>query len=157
MEHGYRIRKRVPIRNLFIAEESPLLRYAYGLCGRRAMWEQRSSWIGENLPTFETRGKASSELISRVDTVSKQYGVTIDTKELIEAPTEEELELEGGYYDSAGLKIEISGNEESVVKWVHSLQQPNKFIGVSGLKIEPDADSGLLRCEAKVRLWYGGE
>ena len=71
--------------------------------------------------------------------------------------TEEELELEGGYYDSAGLKIEISGNEESVVKWVHSLQQPNKFIGVSGLKIEPDADSGLLRCEAKVRLWYGGE
>lgn len=28
------------IRDLFIAEESPLLRYAYGLCGRRAIAEE---------------------------------------------------------------------------------------------------------------------
>ena len=120
----------------------------------RALWEQRSGWIAENVPQFETRGKASTELISRIDAASQQTGVIVEGKELIAAPTEEELEVEGGFYDSAGMKITVTGSEQSVVKWIHALQQPSSFTGVSGVVLEKTGDGTGLNCEAEVRLWY---
>ncbi len=127
------------------------------LIATRAQWEQRSEWVASNVPNFETRGKASSDLIARVDVTAAQSGVRIGSKELIEAPLEEDEEFEGSFFESAGLNVAVTGDAESVVKWIHSLQQPNDFVGVKALKIEPDSETGSLRCEAEVRLWYGSE
>ncbi|NNE92286.1 MAG: hypothetical protein HKN23_11615 [Verrucomicrobiales bacterium] len=115
----------------------------------RAVWEQRSEWITGAIPEFETAGKASAELISRVDTVTAQFGVEVEEKELL---PEIEDESEGGYFDSAGLKIRVTGPDESVVRFLHALQQPAKFTGVTALAIEPSA--GGLSCEAEIRQFY---
>jgi hypothetical protein len=86
---------------------------------------------------------------------AEKIGLSIGGKEFLEAarvlgpdglPLEEDL----GYFDHAAVKITLTGvPEQAFFAWLHALQQPQSFLGITRLQINPSGTSKTVNCEVE--------
>lgn len=126
----------------------------------RRTWERRHEWIESALPRHASRQEASASLLALVEAAAHGAGVKLAKRELI-APSGNTGEDEAGdeaYFDRATVQVGLEAPEKDVVAWLHRVQNPPHFCGVTRLVLEPGGEAGgLLRCEAEITLWYREE
>ena len=113
-------------------------------------WERREVWLEELTQVYDSREIASAHLLDLVNGSVQEFDLEPSGRELVEVPVEQEGD-EGSYFESSSVRIVVSGKEEQIFRWVHSLQRPEDLLGVTGLKIEAGE---LLKVEAEVTMWY---
>lgn len=125
-----------------------------------ADWADRYGWLEENCPNFTSRQEASAKLLEVITAEAEKSGISIGGKEFIEAarvlgpdglPLEETL----GYFDKATVKITLAGvQEQAFFAWLHALQQPRSFIGITRMQINPSGTNKTINAEVEFTQFY---
>jgi hypothetical protein len=104
----------------------------------RSVWEQRDQWLNEHTETFRTREDASAALLSHIEACARDAGMELKGREIMADNAEPDAaDAEASrYFHNATIRVKVSGTQEKVLSWIHSLQQPEKLIGVTGEVIE---------------------
>ncbi len=123
-------------------------------------WAARQAWIDENLPEFGARQEASTKLYEAVQAEAEKAGVSLLGREILEPtqalgpdglPLDEEEQLNA--FQQAAVKITLNGvKEEEFYQWLHALQQPKSFIGITRLQITPNSKS--INAEVEFTQFY---
>lgn len=123
-------------------------------------WAARQAWIDENLPEFGARQEASTKLYEAVQAEAEKAGVSLLGREILEPtqalgpdglPLDEEEQVNA--FDRAAVKITLNGvKEEDFYQWLHALQQPKSFIGITRLQITPNSKS--INAEVEFTQFY---
>ena len=147
-----------------IREENDTLRDRLGTMNlavsQGAEWADKHGWLEENCPAFTSRQEASAKLLESITGEAEKIGLSIGGKEFLEAartlgpdglPLEEDL----GYFDHAAVKITLTGvPEQALFAWLHALQQPQSFLGITRLQINPSGTSKTVNCEVEFTQFY---
>lgn len=123
-------------------------------------WAARQAWIDKNLPEFGARQEASTKLYEAVQAEAEKAGVSLLGREILEPaqalgpdglPLDEEDQVNA--FDRAAVKITLNGvKEEEFYQWLHALQQPKSFIGITRLQITPNSKS--INAEVEFTQFY---
>jgi hypothetical protein len=123
-------------------------------------WQRRSEWLDESVPSFTSRQEASSRLLDTLQKEADNNALTLAGKEFIEEakPLGQDglpVEEEGGYFDQASVKITITGTkEQALFGWLHALQQPSAFLGVTRLQLTPSGQGKTVNVEVEITQFY---
>ena len=125
-----------------------------------ADWADRYGWLEEHCPNFTSRQEASAKLLEVITGEAEKMGISIGGKEFIEAarvlgpdglPLEENL----GYFDKATVKITLAGiQEQAFFGWLHALQQPQSFLGITRMQINPSGTNKSINAEVEFTQFY---
>jgi hypothetical protein len=147
-----------------IREENDTLRDRLGemnlAIAQGADWADKHGWLEEKCPNFTSRQEASAKLLEVITGEAEKIGLSIGGKEFIEAarvlgpdglPLEEDL----GYFDKATVKITLAGvPEKAFFGWLHVLQQPQSFLGITRLQINPNGTNKTINAEVEFTQFY---
>ncbi|MCF7784790.1 MAG: hypothetical protein K9N47_01640 [Prosthecobacter sp.] len=147
-----------------IREENAALRDRLGdmnlAISQGADWADKYGWIEERCPNFTSRQEASAKLLEAISGEAEKIGISIGGKEFIEAarvlgpdglPLEENL----GYFDKATVKITLAGvPEQAFFGWLHALQQPQSFLGITRMQINPSGSNKTINAEVEFTQFY---
>lgn len=125
-----------------------------------ADWAEKHAWLDENVPGFTSGQDASARLLEAVTQEADKLGLTIGGKEFLEQaktlgpdglPEEQAL----GYFDKATVKATLTGvPEQAFFAWLHALQQPKSFRGVTRLQINPSGSNKTINAEVELTQFY---
>jgi len=125
-----------------------------------ADWADKQTWLDESLPSFTSHQDASAKLLEKVMQEAEKLGLSIGGKEFVEQarvlgpdglPVEEEL----GYFDQATVKTTLTGvQEQAFFTWLHALQQPKSFIGITRVQINPSGTNKTINAEVEFTQFY---
>ena len=147
-----------------IREENDSLRDRLGemnlAISQGADWADKYGWLEERCPNFASRQEASARLLESVTGEAEKLGLTIGGKEFIEEarvlgadglPQEESL----GYFDKATVKITLASvQEKAFFTWLHALQQPQSFVGITRMQINPSGSNKTINAEVEFTQFY---
>ena len=112
-----------------------------------ALWEQRANWLAENPPPVWERDVTESELVQELQTSLAEAGMEILNQRLLETS-----DLPG--FREIGVQLQLRGSTEAVVRWLHQLQQPGRYIAIRQFNLKSDADRTNLRAEIHLTRHY---
>jgi len=117
-------------------------------------WQKKSDWVDQNMPKFASHEEASSRLFQQVQAEAEKAGVKISAREMLPRPTVQEGD-EMGYFDRASVKLSFTeAREEDLFKWMHAMQNPKSFIGITRMLITPSPQGKTVNCEVDVTQFY---
>ncbi|MBB5038006.1 hypothetical protein [Prosthecobacter dejongeii] len=125
-----------------------------------AEWQRRSEWLNETVPTFASRQEASACLLEVIQKEAEKAGLALAGREFLEAPkeiAEDGLHFEAsqGYFDRATVRLTLSAvKEQAFFTWMHGVQQPGRFLGVTRLLITPTGQGKSVNAEVEVTQFY---
>jgi hypothetical protein len=60
-----------------------------------------------------------------------------------------------GFFEKASIKITLNGvKEKELFAWMHSIQQPKSFLGITRLQIVPANQGKTVNCEVDITQFY---
>lgn len=125
-----------------------------------ADWSAKHAWLDENVPGYTSGQDASARLLEAITQEADKLGLTIGGKEFVEqakafGPDGLPLEQDLGYFDKATVKATLTGvPEQAFFAWLHALQQPKSFRGVTRLQINPSGSSKAINAEVEFTQFY---
>ncbi|WP_395752042.1 hypothetical protein [Prosthecobacter sp.] len=125
-----------------------------------AEWAAKHGWLEEHCPNFTSRQEASAKLLELIVGEADKIGLSIGGKEFIDAvrvlgpdglPLEEDL----GYFDKSAVKITLAGvPEKTFYAWLHALQKPQSFLGITRMQINPSGSNKTINAEVEFTQFY---
>jgi hypothetical protein len=110
----------------------------------RAVWEARDAWLNEHTDTFRSREDASAALLSHIETQARDAGMELTGREILgggqEGTDAAEEDASSTYFQTATIRVRVQGEPEKVLPWLHSLQQPERLIGVTAEVIDAEGE-----------------
>lgn len=125
-----------------------------------ADWAQKHDWLDKNVPTYASSQDASARLLEAVTQEAEKLGLTIGAKEFLEqakafGPDGLPVEQDLGYFDKAAVKITLTGiPEQAFFAWLHAVQQPTSFRGVTRMQINPSGTNKTINAEVEFTQFY---
>lgn len=124
-----------------------------------ADWQRKSDWIEENVPALGSRQEASSRLLETIQKEAVEAGVTLSSKEFLDQRRnigpDGQPEEAGGYFDQATVRVTLlEVGEEALYKWLHTITEPKRFLGVTRLQMTPTGQGKLVNCEVELTQFY---
>lgn len=125
-----------------------------------ADWAEKHAWLEENAPAFTSTQDASARLLEAISQEAEKLGLTIGAKEFVDqakafGPDGLPVEQDLGYFDKATVKTTLTGvPEQAFFAWLHAVQQPSSFRGVTRLQINPSGTSKTINAEVEFTQFY---
>ena len=118
-------------------------------------WQRRHEWVKKHLPAFKSSQEASASLIGDDSDESAQaVNLTIGAKEFV-TPKKAATDKEPSQFDRVTVKVTLPEVDEKVLfSWMHALQQPQAFMGVSRLQMSPSGKGKSVKCEVEITQLY---
>ena len=118
-------------------------------------WEERSAWVEATLPRFSTAEEASTRLLEVVQTEADKAKLTITSKELLLVPKAADTAKTEGFFDKVSVRLTFNTvAEETLFAWMHAIQAPEHFTGVTRLQLAPSVDGRAVTAEIQVTQFY---
>lgn len=115
--------------------------------GEKQIWEERGRWLAGNpLPAWEQENSDASFV------QDLQRSVAASGIEILSQRLAENLTAPG--FESVSVQLVVRASTEELVRWLHDLQQPGKFLAVNQLNIRADGDGENLRAEMQLTRFY---
>ena len=83
------------IKNFGISDKAAASRQlaeAKSILQSKALWEDREIWMTEHVSNYSSEAVASAELLERITQVTRKYGVSIESWEIIKIDPERDYE-----------------------------------------------------------------
>ncbi|MEN3943166.1 hypothetical protein WJU23_17845 [Prosthecobacter sp. SYSU 5D2] len=125
-----------------------------------ADWQRKSEWLDANAPAFASRQEASTRLLEVIQREAEKAGLTLAGREFME--TQREMGPDGlpveeasGFFDTATVRLTINlAKEKAFFTWMHAVQQPGSFLGVTRLLMNPSGKDKTINAEVEVTQFY---
>lgn len=121
----------------------------------REFWAKRRNWLIEKMPVAESLGRAQGQLLEDLQNQALEYGITS------EQPTLPPLAAPNENFREVTVSIRLRGDQITVLRWLSTLQSPEKFQAVRVLDLEIDTRSRektpQVICNLTVARWFKPE
>lgn len=149
---------------LDVRDEVDLLRDRLGAMNlaisQGEVWAQRHAWMDANAPRFSSNKDACARLLESVTRKAGAHGLNIGATEFIEhslggTDAEDALAEEEAHFDKACVKITLTGvAEEPFFAWLHEVQAPASFLGITRLQMNPSGTNKTVNVEVEFTQFY---
>ncbi|MCP5558287.1 MAG: hypothetical protein H7A55_11090 [Verrucomicrobiaceae bacterium] len=136
----------------FIDEEEQIVEMreteASALLAEREMWTQRSKWLADKQPVFTDRASGEKEFLELITSSAKAQNIDLRQNQ----PT---APIDLGGMKAATMQVQAHADPGALGRWLYELQQPQTFIKIPALAIEPDEDeNGKVNASLNIEKWY---
>lgn len=110
-------------------------------------------WLADNEPEPTNGETVQGQLQAYIDEQARISGLTIKGKQRF-LPTDNN----GVYYHRAQIEISVTGNDQNLYRWLHTINEPTAFRAASQIRLSPNTqDDTLLDCTAIISQWFQPE
>jgi hypothetical protein len=123
----------------------------------RALYEKRAAWLDTNMPYTSSAGKSRGELLDDLRNSALDVGLKTDN----ENPQESlalELDNKDIYANEVSVSIRVRGDQETLLRWLLTLQSPERFTVIKLIELQLDSRSKektpQAECNITVARWF---
>lgn len=124
------------------------------LLSDRAFHEKHRAWLDQHMPYTESAGRAQGQLLEYLQNAALDNELTISNQTLLEP-----LELD--HFNEVAVSIRIRGDQEKMLRWLLSLQSPERFQAIKSIDLELDSrareKTPQAQCNLTVARWFNSE
>lgn len=121
------------------------------LLNDRGFWAKRQAWLDKNLPYTNSAGKSQGQLLEDLRNQALDLGLKVENETLLEA-----LALD--HANEVAVNLRLKGDQEIMLRWLLTLQSPEKFTAVKNIELELDSRSRektpQAQCNITVARWF---
>jgi len=111
-------------------------------------WAARQAWLTANQPRLTNPEQTRVQLLEQIKEAARANEV------LLESPELGDLEVQSAYR-SVSVQITTKSSWANVVKFLHTMQQPDRFIVFETANIQIDPGNATrMSCKFKIAKWY---
>ena len=123
------------------------------LVSQSAMWSRREAWLQEKQPAIGAgRDRASIDLLNDLETLTRNNGLLLDAPPVINPADKPSPD---GAFQAVSVSIDTKGTWAAVARFLHTIQQPDRFIVFESATVQTDPnDNNLLRGKFRIAKWY---
>lgn len=117
------------------------------------LWAARDAWLKQKQPVMtKSRDLANVDLLNDLEKATRDNGLLLENPPVINPP---ENAPAGAQYRSVSVSIDTKGTWNALVRFLHTVQQPENFVVFESATIQSDpSDAALLRGKFRVAKWY---
>lgn len=145
----------VTLKNLNMQKQAKtvLLNTQRTLLEEAEMWKARDAWLKQKQPAMtKSRDLANVDLLNDLEKATRDNGLLLENPPVINPP---ENAPSGAPYKSVSVSIDTKGTWNALVRFLHTVQQPENFVVFESATIQSDpTDAALLRGKFRVAKWY---
>ncbi len=106
-------------------------------------------WLEKNKPEPKEAELVPSELQTFVTGRANSTGLTVAKQDILDNMTE------GTYFERARFRINVTGREDALYRWLVELQSPKDFRAVTALRLSPNReDDTKIDAVVQVEQWF---
>jgi len=115
--------------------------------GEKETWESRGRWLAGNPPPPWQREDSEAAFVQDLQRSVAASGLEILSQRLAGSAS-----LPG--FEEVTVQLTVRASTEELVRWLHGLQQPGRFLAVRQLNVRADGDKENLRAELQLTQFY---
>jgi len=123
----------------------------------RALFEKRLAWLETTMPFTASAGKSRGELLDDLRNSALDVGLKTENENPLDSLA---LELENKeiYANEVAVSMRVRGDQETLLRWLLTLQSPERFTVVKAIDLELDSRSKektpQAQCNITVARWF---
>lgn len=122
------------------------------MLGDRETWIDRRDWVVRRLPQYRTIDDRDTHLVTLVRNAVSSAGL-----EIVAGPNPLPTK-ESEHFEETLVDVTVDGEIEPLVRFLHSLQDPEQFRTLTSLQMLPaKKESSEIRCELTLAQWWALE
>ena len=123
------------------------------LLSQSALWTKRDDWLRDKQPALSAgRDRASIDLLNELETLTRNNGLLLDAPPVINPADKPSPD---GVFQAVSVSIDTKGTWSAVARFLHTIQQPDRFIVFESATVQTDPnDNNLLRGKFRIAKWY---
>jgi hypothetical protein len=115
-------------------------------------YAEEMQWLADHEPAQTDAQTVQGQLQAFIETEAKAAGLTVKPQEFLATDTT------GKHYHRAQIKISVTGREESLYRWLHSVNDPLAFRSAIEIRLNPNTqDDTLIDCKTVISQWFPAE
>ena len=113
-------------------------------------YTEQMQWLIENEPEPTNGETVQGQLQAFIDNQARMANLTIKGKQRF-LPTD----TQGNYYHRAQIEISVTGQEQNLYRWLHTINEPSTFRAATQIRLSPNTtDDALIDCTAIISQWF---
>lgn len=121
------------------------------LLAERDQWAARAAWLGAHQPKLSNPEQAGVMLLDEIKEAARANDVLLESPELGGVESQ-------AAYRSVSVQVATKSSWANLVKFLHTVQQPQRFIVFESASIQADpANAERMACRFKIAKWYAPE
>ncbi len=117
-------------------------------------WEKRLNWVNAHMPFTDSLGKSQGQLLEYLQTSSRDSELSITSQTLLE-PLKTQTPDQP---NEVAVTVRVRGDQEKMLRWLLTLQSPEKFQAVKAIDLELDSRSRektpQAQCNLTIARWF---
>ena len=114
-------------------------------------WEKHARWLDETMPETESLGRSQGQLLEEIQNAALDLKIRVDRQTLLEPVSQPS-------YREVSVNVRLEGEQDVLLRWLATLQSPEKFQYVKALEFELDTRSRTpkprARCDLTLARWF---
>ena len=131
-----------------IAQKQTEIKTMKVLLAESDQWAARQAWLDAKQPRLTNPEQTRVQLLDQIKESARASEL------LLESPELGDIDVRASYR-SVSVQVTAKGSWASVVKFLHAMQQPDRFIvfETANFQIDP-GNSSRMSCKFKIAKWY---
>ncbi len=100
----------------------------------RALYEKRLVWLDKNMPYTASAGKAQGQLLDDLRNSALDVGLKVESENPLDA-------VALGFANEVSVSLRLRGDQDTMLRWLLTLQSPERFVAVKSMELELDTRS----------------
>lgn len=100
----------------------------------RALYEKRLVWLEKSMPYTASAGKAQGQLLEDLRNSALDVGLKVENENPLDA-----VALD--HANEVSVSLRLRGDQDTMLRWLLTLQSPEKFTAVKSIDLELDSRS----------------
>jgi hypothetical protein len=125
--------------------------------GDRPLYEKRSAWLDKSMPYTASAGKSRGELLDDLRGSALDLGLKTENESPLDSVALE-LDNKDVYANEVSVSMRVRGDQDTLLRWLLTLQSPERFTIVKALELELDSRSKektpQAQCNLTVARWF---
>ena len=141
------IEKQALLRSQLVSKRTELASLE-ALAAERDTWAARNEWIDATQPKLKNRSGAGVQLLEEVKGVARENDIVLENP-AIGLPENRDA------YDSMPVTVETVSSWKALIKFLHALQAPDRFLAIENVELKVDGtDDSKMRGSFRIARWY---
>ncbi len=128
------------------------LQLALNIQANSDQYSDEMQWLADHAPAPTDDQTVQGQLQAYIDQEARAAGLEIKGKQRF-LPTD----TKGTYYHRAQIEITVTGKEQDLYKWLHTINDPTTFRAATQILLRPNTDDKLIDCTAIISQWFPTE
>jgi hypothetical protein len=123
----------------------------------RPLYEKRAAWLDKTMPYTPSAGKSRGELLDDLRGSALDLGLKTDNENPLDSVALE-LDNKDVYANEVSVSMRVRGDQDTLLRWLLTMQSPERFTIVKALELELDSRSKektpQAQCNITVARWF---